>query len=95
MLTPLLRFPVPTLADTDVRDGPNLNEVLGRINYCTRPMNYLGFPALSVPAGFSTSGLPIGFQLVGRPFAERMLFRFAGAFERERGLPARTPDLPN
>jgi aspartyl-tRNA(Asn)/glutamyl-tRNA(Gln) amidotransferase subunit A len=95
MLTPLLRFPVPTLADTDVRDGPNLNEVLGRINYCTRPMNYLGFPALSVPAGFSASGLPIGFQLVGRPFAERLLFRFAGAFERERGLPARTPDLPN
>lgn len=95
MLTPLLRFPVPTLEALDVRDSLGLNEALGRINHCTRPTNYLGFPGLSVPAGFSASGLPIGFQLVGRPFAERMLFRFAGAFERERGLPDRTPNLPN
>jgi aspartyl-tRNA(Asn)/glutamyl-tRNA(Gln) amidotransferase subunit A len=95
MLTPLLRFPVPTLEETDVGDGPHMHEVLGRINYCTRPINYLGFPALSVPAGFSASGLPICFQLVGPPLAERLLFRFAGALERERGLPPQMPDLPN
>jgi aspartyl-tRNA(Asn)/glutamyl-tRNA(Gln) amidotransferase subunit A len=94
MLTPLLRFPVPTLAETDVGDRQGFQEVLGSINYCTRPINYLGFPALSVPAGFSASGLPIGFQLVGPPLAERLLFRFAGAFERERGLPPQMPDLP-
>ncbi len=94
LFAPLLRFPVPTLAETDVSDGPKLHEVLGGINYCTRPINYLGFPALSVPAGFSASGLPIGFQLIGPPLAEKRLFRFAGAFEREKGLAGTGPDLP-
>ncbi|HKK31806.1 MAG TPA: amidase, partial [Alphaproteobacteria bacterium] len=94
MFAPLLRFPVPTLDETDVGDGPRMHKVLGRINYCTRPINYLGFPALSVPAGFSSCGLPIGFQLIGPPLAEKLLFRFAGAFERERGLPSHMPNLP-
>ena len=94
LFAPLLRFPVPTLEETDVGDGPGLHTVLGRINYCTRPFNYLGFPALSVPAGFSASGLPIGFQLIGPAFQERRLFRFAGAYEREVGLSPQTPDLP-
>lgn len=93
LFLPVLRFPVPTLAETDVRDGETLHEVLGRINYCTRPLNYLGLPGLSVPCGFSKNGLPIGFQLVGRPFDEAMLFRVAAAYERETNWPARLPPL--
>lgn len=85
LFLPVLRFPVPKIADVDVRDGPRMNEVLGSINHCTWPINYLGLPGLSVPAGFSSSGLPVGFQLVGRPFDEAMLFRIAGAYERETG----------
>lgn len=94
MLLPVIRFPVPTLDEFDVRDAPDMPERLGQVNHCTRPINYLGFPGLSVPRGFSRSGLPVGFQLVGPPLSERMLFRFAGAFERLRGLPERVPDLP-
>ena len=82
---PVLRFPVPTLAATDVRDSETMNEVLGSLNHCTWPMNYLGLPGLSVPAGFSKSGLPVGFQLVGRPFAEAMLFRMAGRLADDQG----------
>ena len=93
LFLPVLRFPVPTVAETDVRDGDNMNEVLGSLNHCTWPINYLGLPGLSVPAGFSTSGLPVGFQLVGRPFAEAMLFRMAGAYERETGWLERKPAL--
>jgi len=92
---PVLRFPVPKIADVDVRDGLHMNEVLGSINHCTWPINYLGLPGLSVPAGFSKSGLPIGFQLVGRPFAEATLFRMASAYERETGWPERQPSLPS
>ena len=40
----------------------------------TRPVNYLGLPALGVPCGFSNDGMPVGFQLIGRPFAEATLF---------------------
>ena len=37
----------------------------------TRPISYLGLPALSVPCGFNKAGLPIAFQLIGRPFSEQ------------------------
>jgi len=94
MFLPVLRFAVPTLAATNVGDGAGLHEILGAINHCTRPINYLGFPALSVPCGFSATGLPVGFQLVGPAFSERLLFRFAGAFETANGLSDRRPDLP-
>lgn len=58
MLTPLLRSPVPTLVETDARDAPSLSAVPGRINHCTRPVNCLGFPALSLPALLAASGRP-------------------------------------
>ena len=93
LFLPVLRFPVPTIAETDVRDSEIMNEVLGSLNHCTWPINYLGLPGLSVPAGFSQSGLPVGFQLVGRPFAEVMLFRMAAAYERETGWPNSKPPL--
>jgi aspartyl-tRNA(Asn)/glutamyl-tRNA(Gln) amidotransferase subunit A len=93
LFLPVLRFPVPAIADTDVGDNEVMNEVLGSINHCTWPINYLGLPGLSVPAGFSRNGLPVGFQLVGRPFAEAMLFRIAGAYERTTGWPERHPPL--
>jgi aspartyl-tRNA(Asn)/glutamyl-tRNA(Gln) amidotransferase subunit A len=57
----------------------------------TRPINYLGLPALSVPAGFTGDGLPFGAQLVGRPFDEATLFRAGAAFEHETGWGARAP----
>ena len=36
-------------------------------------------------------GLPIGMQLVGRPFAEAMVLRVAGAYERSHGWATRRP----
>lgn len=93
LFLPVLRFPVPKIDDVDVRDGPAMNEVLGSINHCTWPINYLGLPGLTVPAGFSKSGLPIGFQLVGRPFSEALLLRIASAYERETRWPDHKPSL--
>lgn len=94
LLMPVLRFPVPKIVDTDVGDSQGMNEVLGSVNHCTWPINYLGLPGLAVPAGFTGNGLPVGFQLVGRPFDESLLFRIAAAYERATGWPERTPELP-
>ena len=58
----------------------------------TRPMNFLGLPALSVPAGFA-AGLPAAFQLVGRPFAEAMLFALGAAYQDATDWHARVPPL--
>ena len=56
----------------------------------------LGFPAMSVPAGFTTDGLPVGIEFMARPFAEPELFKVGYAFEQRthhRKPPATTPSL--
>jgi aspartyl-tRNA(Asn)/glutamyl-tRNA(Gln) amidotransferase subunit A len=45
------------------------------------PFNYSGQPAISVPAGWTTSGLPVGLQIVGRRHADRTVVAAAAAFE--------------
>jgi len=59
----------------------------------TRPFNLNGFPAITVPCGFSESGLPIGLQLVGRPFAEETVLRAAHAYEQATEWHRRRPSL--
>ena len=56
----------------------------------------LGFPALTVPAGFTVGGLPVGLEFLARPYAEPTLFRFGYAYEqatRHRKPPMTTPAL--
>jgi aspartyl-tRNA(Asn)/glutamyl-tRNA(Gln) amidotransferase subunit A len=50
----------------------NVETVWAAIGDWTRPFNYLGTPALSVPCGFD-AGMPVGLQLVGRPFDDERL----------------------
>jgi len=42
----------------------------------------LGWPALTVPMGFSPEGLPAGLEFLGRPWSETKLLGFAYAFEQ-------------
>src|SRR5437868_9752297 len=53
-----------------------------------------GFPAITVPAGFSSGGVPVGIELLGRPYAEPTLFKLAYAYEqgtRNRLPPPQAP----
>jgi amidase len=53
----------------------------------------LGFPALAVPAGFTTDGIPVGIEFMARPFAEPTLLKVAFSYEqgtRHRKPPALT-----
>lgn len=58
---------------------------------------YTGFPAISVPAGFTTNGLPVGLELLGTDtFTEPDLISLAYAFEQAtlyRRPPESTPPL--
>jgi aspartyl-tRNA(Asn)/glutamyl-tRNA(Gln) amidotransferase subunit A len=57
----------------------------------TLPFNFTGFPAISIPCGFSKAGLPIGMQLVGRPFTESVLLRVAQQYQQESDWHQRLP----
>jgi aspartyl-tRNA(Asn)/glutamyl-tRNA(Gln) amidotransferase subunit A len=59
-----------------------------------RPLNYLGLPVMSVPAGFSSDGLPIGLQLIGRPFGDELLTALGQAFQSVTDYHTRAPQLP-
>ncbi|MFD5876981.1 amidase [Streptomyces sp. NPDC060322] len=53
------------------------------------PYNLTGQPALSLPAGFTSTGLPVGLQLVGPFGADELVLATARQIEAERGpLPA-------
>ena len=50
----------------------------------TLPINTIGHPAATVPAGFSSDGLPIGLHIVGRKGDEETVIAASAAFERAR-----------
>ena len=64
------------------------------VDLYTVPVNLVGLPALSVPAGTADT-LPIGLQIIGKPLQENLLFAAAKAwriyrrwYNREYGHPA-------
>jgi aspartyl-tRNA(Asn)/glutamyl-tRNA(Gln) amidotransferase subunit A len=59
----------------------------------TRAFNYLGLPALALPAGFSRAGLPLGIQLVARPLGEPTLFELGRMFQEITDHHKRRPRL--
>jgi Asp-tRNA(Asn)/Glu-tRNA(Gln) amidotransferase A subunit family amidase len=87
---PAPKIPADALTRTTLDSaGPGNNRRLSPV---------LGFPAITVPAGFTTDGLPVGLELMARTFAEPLLLRMAFAYEQgthHRRPPASTPSLPN
>jgi aspartyl-tRNA(Asn)/glutamyl-tRNA(Gln) amidotransferase subunit A len=94
ILVPGLSIEVPTRAETDVEESADYGAVHARMVRNTRPFNYTGLPALSVPCGFTANGLPAGFQLSGPPFAEALLLRLGAAFQRATAWHRASPALP-
>lgn len=47
----------------------------------TRPFNFAGVPAISVPCGVDSNHLPVGLQFVGKHFDEGLMLAAAKAFE--------------
>jgi len=95
LMTPMMIMDVPTIAESDLGAGPGAAELLTKIGHCSRPVNYLGLPGLSVPSGFTATGLPSSIQFVGRPFDEATLYRFGRAYERETEWFKTAPDPSN
>ena len=86
----------PTRIDADpppnLQGGSALNATMG-----TTPTNLAslaGYPALVVPAGFTSSGLPVSISFMGKALSEPRLLGLGYAFEnrtRAYRLPLHTP----
>ena len=47
----------------------------------TVPVNFLGLPAISIPAGLDASGYHLGLQIIGKAFQEQEILNLAYAME--------------
>ena len=92
-MTPVWPFVLPTIKDSDVGANPDAAPLMQRIGHNTRPVNFLGLPAVCLPIGFDRNGLPLSVQLVGKPFSEALLLRAARAIERDYAFWSARPDL--
>ncbi len=93
VLAPAVPIAAPTIAESDVGNSPGAEALIQRLTRFTRPVNYLGLPSLSIPAGFTKKGLPVGMQLIGRSFDEAMLLRIGAAFQRATDFHDLVPKL--
>ncbi len=83
------------LTPTTAESPPRVDYLRGRGYWATStaasaacpfawPWNVVGWPAISVPAGFTTAGLPIGAQLVAPAEGEALLLSLAAQLEESR-----------
>ena len=94
LAVPTIRTCLPTLEETDIDRGPPGTETkFMAVSAGTRPFNYLGLPAISVPCGFDPNGCPIGLQIAGRPFGEARVMKAADAYQRDTDFHTRRPPV--
>lgn len=72
-----------TLLEQDVTTGEEADpDLLAALISFTCPFNLTGFPAISIPCGFTANDLPIGLQIAARPLDEAGLLHVADVYER-------------
>ena len=82
LVGPTEPVPAPPLLSPDVTIQGKTIGITPALTQYTRTYNITGFPAISIPCGFSGDGLPIGLQLAGKPFDEATLLRAAYTYEQ-------------
>jgi len=91
LVGPTLPISAPPIGDPGVRVSDALAQSRSRLTRFTWPYNTTGFPALSVPCGFTNAGLPVGLQIGGRPFDEATILRVGHAYEQATAWHLQTP----
>jgi len=70
-----------TLGPAEI-NGEEINRLIG---WCmTFLINFIGYPAATVPAGLADNGLPVGMQIVGRRYGDAEVITASAAFEKLR-----------
>ena len=93
LLSPTEPVGAPRIDDEFVTIQGRTEGVVNTLTRLTRPFNLTGFPAISVPCGFTAEGLPVGLQLASRPWEEATLLRAAFAYEQATDWHTKRPAL--
>jgi aspartyl-tRNA(Asn)/glutamyl-tRNA(Gln) amidotransferase subunit A len=93
LLAPTTPTPAPRIGQNMVSFGDETEDTRLATTRLVRTANLTGFPALSLPCGFSSEGLPIGLEVTCRPFEEALLLRIGAALEDATEFHKRTPAL--
>lgn len=83
---PTTRIPAPSQDEDPVSLAEHLTAF-------TAPFDVTGFPAISLPCGFTRSGLPIGLQLVARKWDEATLLQVAHHYQQATDWHSQLPKL--
>ncbi len=81
LATPTTPTTAPGIDQESVEINGEKQELRAATTRLTRPINYLGEPALSMACGNSAEGLPIGLQLIAKPFDDAKLLQIARTVE--------------
>jgi aspartyl-tRNA(Asn)/glutamyl-tRNA(Gln) amidotransferase subunit A len=92
VVMPTTPIPPPAIAEfhTDVESAI---EKATRTIRNTAPLNFFGWPTISIPCGFTQSGLPIGLQISGPAGADATVLRIAHAYEQATNWQSRRPTI--
>ena len=88
---PVMPIRTPAVSKVDPASVDFNPRVLYALSRLTRFVNYLGLPALAVPAGFDSDGMPVGLQLIGRPGSEAVLLQMAVRLQEHTDWHGRIP----
>src|SRR6266851_6409115 len=95
IVAPTVPVPAPLIgAESVIIEGEQVGVRPAIVGH-SRPANFTGLPAISIPCGFTRTGLPVGLQLIGRAFDESTLLRIASFYERVNDWRERHPGGPN
>jgi amidase len=84
-------FPVEQEYVTEI-NGVKLKTYIDWFAICYA-ISVTGFPAVSVPAGFTDRGLPVGLQIVGGPRQDRAVLQIAHNYEQATRSGERRPRI--
>jgi len=94
ILAPTSPIPAPRIGELAFHSpGERETTVRAELLRLTRPANLTGFPAVSIPCGFTREGLPVGLQLMAPRWGEARLLAIALAYEEATEWHNRHPNL--
>jgi Asp-tRNA(Asn)/Glu-tRNA(Gln) amidotransferase A subunit family amidase len=91
ILTPSTAITSPELAPSLLTHGMSNNPMTSDAMRYAFLANFIGIPAVQVPAGFDSRGLPVGLQLMAEWWNEELLLRMAKVCEQTPGVERKRP----